>query len=125
MALLDTPQAMYGSMTSMTSQYLIQNGYNRNNYYRDYEQDIARLNIQQRLHASPEQHYDYRARLFVKEERLGGAGDAPHQTAFKPYSNSNSSPGQENLPHQANQQAKVTPTKQPLGASKDFNISFG
>ena len=103
MALLDTPQAMYNSMTTMTSQYLIQNGYNRNNYYRDYEQDIARLNIQQRLHASPEQQYDYRARLFVKEERLGGGGDGAHQTAFKPYS-----PGQENLPHQANQPAKVT-----------------
>ena len=102
MALLDTPQAMYGTMSSVTSQYLIQNGYNRNNYYRDYEQDIARLNIQQRLHASPEQQYDYRARLFVKEERLGAHGDIPHHTAFKPYS-----PGQENSPHQANQQSKV------------------
>ena len=109
MALLDTPQAMYGSMSSMTSQYLIQNGYNRNNYYRDYEQDtIARLNIQQRLHASPEQQYDFHTRLFVKEERLGGGSEGLHHTAFKPYS-----PGQENLPHHANQQTKVTAPSHP------------
>ena len=110
MALLDTPQSMYGSMSSMTSQYLIQNGYNRSGYYRDYEQDIARLNIQQRLHghSSPEQQrqqYDFHTRLFVKEERLGGSSEAALHTAFKPYS-----PGQENLPHHANQQTKVTAT---------------
>ena len=109
MALLDTTQAMYGGMTS---QYLIQNGYARNStYYRDYEQDaLARLNLQQRLGSSPEQHYDLHARLLVKEERLGGA--LAHNsdsypttgTAFKPYC----SPGQENVPHHPNQSGKVS-----------------
>ena len=104
MALLDTPQSMYGSMTS---QYLIQNGYTRNSYYRDYEQDaLARLNLQQRLHHSPEQaHYDLHARLFVKEERLASIGEN-YNTAFKPY-NSTSPTDQENVPHHANQQNKV------------------
>ena len=105
MALLDTPQTMYGSMTS---QYLIQNGYTRNSYYRDYEQDtLARLNLQQRLHSSPEQqHYDLHARLLVKEERLGSIAES-YNTAFKPYVHGGSSPDQENIPHHANQQVKV------------------
>lgn len=91
MALLDTPQAVYGSMTSP---YLIQNPYSRG-YYRDYEQDtITRLNIHQRLQASPE--YPAAGRS-VKEE---------FSTAFKPYS----SPGQENLPVHHNQQTKVFTT---------------
>ena len=103
MALLDTPQSMYGSMTS---QYLIQNGYTRNSYYRDYEQDaLARLNLQQRLHSSPEQpHYDLHARLFVKEERLASIGEN-YNTAFKPYASV--SPDQENVSHHANTQNKV------------------
>ena len=110
MALLDTTQAMYGGMTS---QYLIQNGYHARSstYYRDYEQDaLARLNLQQRLGSSPEQHYDLHARLLVKEERLGSLPSniepyCPSPTAFKPYS----SPGQENLPlpQHVNQPTKV------------------
>ena len=109
MALLDTTQAMYGGVSSG---YLIQNGYARNSsYYREYEQDaLARLNLQQRLASSPEQHYDLHARLLVKEERLGSLPPSlesysPSPTAFKPYS----SPGQENLPlpHHVNQQTKV------------------
>ena len=93
MALLDAPQAMYGSMSSP---YLIQSPYSRG-YYRDYEQETiaARFNIQQRLHTSPEYS---RA---VKEEVVG--------TAFKPYqtsppglsSNSPPTPGQENILQQA------------------------
>ena len=110
MALLDTTQAMYGGVTS---QYLIQNGYARNSsYYREYEQDaLARLNLQQRLGSSPEQHYDLHARLLVKEERLAGLAPATESycssavTAFKPYC----SPGQENVPHHPpNLQAKVS-----------------
>ena len=90
MALLDTPQAMYGSMSSP---YLMQNPYSRvQGYYRDYEQEtIARLNIHQRLQVSPE--YSSRS---VKEE---------FGTAFKPYS-----PGQENLPTQTNNHSKVFTT---------------
>ena len=88
MALLDTPQPMYGGMTSP---YLIQNTYATaaagRQYYRDYSSadTIARFNIQQRLQVSPEY-----CRRSVKEEF----------TAFKPY-NSSSSPGQENLPANA------------------------
>lgn len=115
MALLDTTQAMYGGVTS---QYLIQNGYARNSsYYREYEQDaLARLNLQQRLGSSPEQHYDLHARLLVKEERLGGLGGPSESysssgTAFKPYS----SPGQENVPHNQNQPAKVSCSSNCLG----------
>ena len=106
MALLDTTQAMYGGVTSQY-QYLSA----RNSYYRDYEQDaLARLNLQQRLGSSPEQHYDLHARLLVKEERLASLPPniepyCPSPTAFKPYS----SPGQENLPlpQHVNQPAKV------------------
>ena len=114
MALLDTTQAMYGGVTS---QYLIQNGYARNSsYYREYEQDaLARLNLQQRLGSSPEQHYDLHARLLVKEERLGGLGGPSESyssgTAFKPYA----SPGQENVPHNHNQPAKVRWSSNCLG----------
>ena len=76
MALLDTPQPMYGGMTSP---YL--NTYSRQ-YYRDYQTDtIARFNFHQRLQVSPEYCRQ------VKEE-LG---------AFKPYS-----PGQENIPANIN-----------------------
>ena len=125
MALLDTTQAMYGGVTS---QYLIQNGYAsaRNSYYRDYEQDaLARLNLQQRLGSSPEQHYDLHARLLVKEERLASLPPniepyCPSPTAFKPYS----SPGQENLPlpQHVNQPAKVRfrsgPTPEPRSRAR-------
>ena len=76
MALLDTPQPMYGGMTSP---YLIQNTYTRPYTYRDYSSDtIARFNFHQRLQVSPEYCRS------VKEE---------FTAAFKPYS-----PGQENLP---------------------------
>ena len=67
---------------------------------------LLRLNLQQRLGSSPEQHYDLHARLLVKEERLGSLNTEPYchtPTAFKPYS----SPGQENLPQHSNQPAKV------------------
>ena len=109
MALLDTTQAMYGGVTS---QYLMQSGYRNSAYYREYEQDaLARLNLQQRLGSSPEQHYDLHARLLVKEERLGGSlgpssesSYPPAGTAFKPYC----SPGQENVPHHPNQSGKVS-----------------
>ena len=108
MALLDTAHSSPHSMYSN----LIQNaaaGYPRNNYY--YEQDLARLNLQQRLHSSPEQmHYDLHARFLVsssqgvKEERA--LTDHYQATAFKPYSSS-VSPDQENVPQHANQQSKV------------------
>ena len=126
MALLDTTQAMYGGMTS---QYLIQNGYARNStYYRDYEQDaLARLNLQQRLGSSPEQHYDLHARLLVKEERLASLPPniepyCSSPTAFKPYS----SPGQENLPlpQHVNQPTKVRSRSglTPARSGKSFTI---
>ena len=109
MALLDT-QAMYAGVTS---QYLIQQGYTRPGpaySYRDYDPEaLARLNsLNPRLHSSPEHsHYDLHARLFVKEERLGGLGGvtevASYNTAFKPYSQP-SPADQENVPHHANQQ---------------------
>ena len=100
MALLDTTQAMYGSVTS---QYLIQTaghpGYRgvANPYhYREYCAD------QYDLHC--------RAGFLVKEER-GAAGPAG---AFKPYSPVQAgSPGQENLPQPPSahsQQGKVTIT---------------
>ena len=107
MALLDTSQAMY--CAGVTSQYLIQQGYTRPGpaySYRDYEPEaLARLN---RLHSSPEQpHYDLHARLFVKEERLGGGlggvEAASYNTAFKPYSSA-SPADQENVPQHENQQ---------------------
>ena len=110
MALLDTSQAMY--CAGVTSQYLIQQGYTRPGpaySYRDYEPEAqARLNsLNPRLHSSPEQpHYDLHARLFVKEERLGGIGGvevASYNTAFKPYSSAGPA-DQENVPHHANQQ---------------------
>ncbi len=76
MALLDTPQPMYGGMGSP---YLIQNTYTRPYSYRDYSSEtIARFNFHQRLQVSPEYCRS------VKEE---------FSAAFKPYS-----PGQENLP---------------------------
>ena len=109
MALLDT-QAMYAGVTS---QYLIQQGYTRPGpaySYRDYDPEaLARLNsLNPRLHSSPEHsHYDLHARLFVKEERLGGLGGvteaASYNTAFKPYSQP-SPADQENVPQHANQQ---------------------
>ena len=122
MALLDT-QAMYAGVTS---QYLIQQGYTRPGpaySYRDYDNEaLARLNsLNPRLHSSPEQpHYDLHARLFVKEERLGGLGGvtevASYNTAFKPYSQP-SPADQENVPHHANQQ-KVLKVSQFLSTQK-------
>lgn len=101
MALLDTTHASPHSMYTS----LIHNGYTRNPNYSYYEQDIARFNLQQRLHSSPEQtHYDLHARLLVKEERLAPENYS-QATAFKPYSNS--PPDQENVPQQTNQQLKV------------------
>ena len=125
MALLDTTQAMYGGVTS---QYLMQSGYRNSAYYREYEQDaLARLNLQQRLGSSPEQHYDLHARLLVKEERLASLPPniepyCSSPTAFKPYS----SPGQENLPlpQHVNQPTKVRSRSglTPARSGKSFTI---
>ena len=105
MALLDTTHASPHSMYTS----LIHNGYTRNPNYSYYEQDIARFNLQQRLHSSPEQtHYDLHARLFVKEERLAASDNYSQATAFKPYSGAQTQ-DQENVPQQANQQLKVAP----------------
>ena len=102
MALLDTAHTMY-SPAGITGQYLIQpTSYSqqRFNYYRDYELQLQQVQQAHRLH-SPE-HYsaELHSRLQgVKEEH------SPHHSyhaAFKPYS-----PGQENLPGQANVPSKV------------------
>jgi hypothetical protein len=118
MALLDTPQAMYGNMTSQYQ--LIQHPYSRTAgypaaYTRDYEQEAAlaaRFNLQRlQQPASPDFH---RLSSGLKEEVTAcapvtvlHASSSSNTTAFRPYS----SPGQENLPHQqhttTNLQAKV------------------
>ena len=104
MALLDTPQAMYGNMTSQYQ--LMQHPYGRPYpAYRDYEQEAAlaaaRFNIQrlQPHNSSPE--FPQRV-AGLKEEVVvpitvlhSNSSSSTNTTAFRPYS----SPGQENLPH--------------------------
>lgn len=107
MALLDTPQAMYGSMTSQYQLMQQQSYYPL--VYRDY--DMARFNIQQRLQptssatTSPEYQRSISSSSSGLKEEVGAAAavapitvlqaNSSSTTAFRPYS----SPGQENLPH--------------------------
>jgi hypothetical protein len=101
MALLDTPQAMYGNMTSQYQ--LMQHPYGRHpGYPAYYEQEAAlaaRFNIQrlQATSTSPE----FPRPVGLKEEAvapitvLHSSSSSNNTPAFRPYS----SPGQENLPH--------------------------
>ncbi len=104
MALLDTPQAMYGNMTSQYQQ-LMQHPYGRPPAYHPYyEQEAAlaaRFNIQRLQPASTSPEFPQRA-SGLKEEAVGpitvipaSSSSSSGSTAFRPYS----SPGQENLPH--------------------------